>query len=331
MPDVDRYVTRILGIEFFHGTARAAVERMRRGGLLVVPAAPALKDLDRRPEYREALLSADMALTDSAFFAARAQGGCPARDPIFVLGMPRAGSTLVEQILASHSQVEGTMELPDIGEIATRLGGAQRRGEAGAYPEVLADLSPADRRALGEEYLERTRVQRRTDRPFFIDKMPNNWMHVPLIRLILPNATLIDARRHPLGCGWSVFKQHFARGQAFSYGLEDIGRYYRDYVRLMAHMDRVDPGAVYRVIYERIVADVEGEVRRLLAHAGLPFEAACLEYWKTERAVRTASSEQVRKPIFAEAVDHWLRFEPWLGEMKSALGPVLDAYPDAPA
>ncbi len=268
-----------------------------------------------------------MVLFDAEFFAARRGQGCPARDPIFIVGLPRAGSTLVEQILSSHSQVEGTMELPDLPALARRLDGKP----GGAYPECLADLSPDALKALGEDYLDRTQVQRKTGRPLFIDKLPNNWAHVGLIQLILPNATIIDARRHPLGCCLSGFKQHFARGQAFTYDLDHIGRYYRDYVALMAHMDAVSPGRVHRVIYERMITDTEGEVRRLLDHVGLPFEPACLEFWTNDRAVRTASSEQVRQPIFGEAVDHWRHFEPWLDPLKAALGPVVEAYPDAPS
>jgi tetratricopeptide (TPR) repeat protein len=268
-------------------------------------------------------------LFDAVFFAERAGAGCAARDPIFIVGLPRSGSTLAEQILSSHSQIEGTAELPDMIAIARRLGDRKSRADAGAFPEVLAQLSPGERTALGEEYLERTKIQRKTDRPLFIDKLPNNWMYVGLIQLILPNAVIIDARRHPLGCCLSGFKQHFARGQGFSYDLSDIGRYYRDYVGLMAHFDAVLPGRVHRVIYERMIADTEAEVRRLLDHVGLPFEPACLEFWTNDRAVRTASSEQVRQPIFGEAVDHWRRFEPWLDPLKAALGPVLAAYPDA--
>jgi tetratricopeptide (TPR) repeat protein len=264
------------------------------------------------------------------FLASRRGAGCAARDPIFIVGLPRSGSTLVEQILASHSQVEGTMELPDmlaiVQQIEGRAGSRQRR----AYPDALAALPRGDLARLGEQYLARTRVHRRTDRPLFIDKLPNNWLHVGLIQLILPNATIIDARRHPLGCCLSGYKQHFARGQAFSYALEDIGRYYRDYVALMAHFDAVSPGKVHRVIYERMVADTEGEVRALLHHVGLPFEEACLRFWANDRAVRTASSEQVRQPIFDDALDHWRNFEPWLGPLKAALGDVLDAYPETP-
>ncbi|MEO8547528.1 MAG: sulfotransferase [Sphingomicrobium sp.] len=253
-------------------------------------------------------------------FAERA-GGCEAQDPIFIVGMPRAGSTLVEQILSSHSLVEGTSELPDIPSLARKVG----------YPRPALKLTPDARRQLGEEYLKRASVQRRTDSPLFIDKLPNNWLFVPFIQLILPNAKIIDARRHPLGCCFSNFRQHFARGQDFTYGLEDVGRYYADYVRLMAHVDTVLPGRVHRVIYERMVDDTEAEVRALLAYCGLEFEPACLEFYKTERAVRTASSEQVRQPIYRQATDEWRAYEPFLGPLKDALGPVLDAYPDSPA
>ncbi|AAK25090.1 tetratricopeptide repeat-containing sulfotransferase family protein [Caulobacter vibrioides] len=270
------------------------------------------------------------AVFSPAFIAARGGQGCAAPDPIFVVGLPRSGSTLVEQILASHSLVEGTMELPDLIVMARRLGGKTAKRAESTYPESLAELSPEDLRALGEEFLERTRIQRKTDKPFFIDKMPNNFAHTGLIHLILPNAKIIDARRHPLGCCFSGFKQHFARGQAFSYDLTDIGRYYADYVDLMAHFDAVLPGRVHRVIYERMIADPEAEIRALLDHCGLPFEEACLSPHENDRAVRTASSEQVRRPIFKDAVEHWQKFESHLGPLKQALGPVLTAYPDAP-
>jgi cytochrome c-type biogenesis protein CcmH/NrfG len=255
-------------------------------------------------------------------FVARAGQGCPAPDPIFVIGMPRAGSTLIEQILASHSQVEGTMELPDIPALAARV--AARKGGLDAF-------EPAELRAMGEEYLERTRIQRKTDKPYFIDKMPNNWAHLGLIQLILPNAKIVDARRHPLGCCFSNFKQHFARGQAFSYGLDDMGRYYADYVRYMAHIDAVLPGRVHRVFYERMVEDSDTEIRALVAALGLPFEESCLRFYENDRAVRTASSEQVRRPIYREGTEQWQMFEPWLDPLKGALGPVLTAYPDVPA
>jgi hypothetical protein len=215
--------------------------------------------------------------------------------------------------------------------IARRLGGRRKRGEASADPDSVAALSAAELKALGEEYLERTRVQRKLGRRLFIDKLPNNFAHIGLIRLILPNARVIDARRHPMACGFSLFKQHFARGQNFAYDLTDIGRYYRDYVELMAHFDAALPGHVHRVIHESLVADPEGQVRALLAHCGLDFEDACLRFHETERAVRTASSEQVRRPLSAEGLEQWRNYEPWLGELRAALGPVLDAYPDVPA
>ena len=249
-------------------------------------------------------------------------GGNPAPDPIFVLGMPRAGSTLVEQILSSHSLVEGTAELPDMPRIA--------RGSR-KYPAAVVDLTDDQRRAAGDEYLERSAVQRRTDRPLFVDKLPNNWMFVPFIHLVLPNARIIDARRHPLGCCFSNFRQHFARGQDFTYDLTDLGRYYADYVRLMAHVDAVLPGRVHRVIYERMVDDTEAEVRALLDYCGLEFEPACLEFYNTERAVRTPSSEQVRQPIYRGATEEWQRYAKHLGPLKDALGDVLEAYPEAPA
>jgi len=273
-------------------------------------------------EETTAAVDRAIAVATPAFFAQFAGTGCAAPDPIFVLGMPRAGSTLVEQILASHSQVEGTSELPDIGILARTVED---------YPTGLAGLDPDILQRLGAQYLERTRVQRHTARPLFIDKLPNNWLYVPFIRLILPNATIIDARRHPLSCCFSNFKQHFARGQGFSYSLEDMGAYYRDYVRLMAHLDRVLPGRIHRVIYERMVDDTEAEVRALLAACGLPFEPACLAFYETERAVRTPSSEQVRRPIFREGTEGWKAFDPWLGPLKTALGPVLDSYPAVPS
>jgi tetratricopeptide (TPR) repeat protein len=286
--------------------------------------------IDHDPAEMVAHVARSETLFTPDFLAARAGRGCPDPDPIFVLGMPRAGSTLIEQILASHPAVEGTMELPDIPAIAKRLGGRKQKSDPGAYPECLADMDPDALRALGEEYLERTRIQRKTDRPFFIDKMPNNWAHVGLIHLILPNARIVDARRHPLACCFSNFKQHFARGQTFTYDLGELGAYYRDYVRLMDHFDRVLPGRVHRVLHEQMVEDSEGEIRRLLDHLGLPFDPACLRFHENERAVRTASSEQVRRPINREGMDQWQPFEPWLGPLKDALGPVLDAYPDSP-
>jgi tetratricopeptide (TPR) repeat protein len=263
-------------------------------------------------------------------FARFGRLGNSSTDPIFVVGLPRSGSTLIEQILASHSQVEGTMELHDIGDLSRELGGWRGRKSDTAYPESIAKLSDEKLGQLGNEYIARTRKYRKLGKRFFIDKMPNNFLHIGLIHLILPNAKIIDARRHPLGCALSCFKQHFARGQAFSYSLTDIGRYYADYVRLMAHFDLVLPGAVHRVFYENMVGDPEAEVRKLLDYCGLPFEEDCLNFHQNDRAVRTASSEQVRQPIFTSGMDQWQHFEPWLGPLKSSLGEVLLRYPDVP-
>jgi tetratricopeptide (TPR) repeat protein len=274
------------------------------------------------PDEDSKLMRRAKSVFTARFFAARKDWGCAAEDPIFILGMPRSGSTLVEQILASHSAVEGTMELPDIGHLASRLGGDAPL----AYPEGLERLDPRAAAALGETYLARTRVQRRSGRPFFIDKMPNNFRHIGFIHLILPRAKIIDVRRHPLAAGFSGFKQHFAQGHAYSYDLAELGRYYRDYVDLMAHYDAVLPGRVHRVIYEDLVEDTETGVRGLLAYCGLPFEEACLRFHETHRAVRTVSSEQVRRPIFREGLDHWRRFQPWLGRLEEALGPALRTW-----
>jgi tetratricopeptide (TPR) repeat protein len=260
------------------------------------------------------------------FFAARQGWGCPATDPIFIVGLPRSGSTLLEQILASHSQVQGTAELVDVIQISRRLGEKSRHNPASSYPEVLGTLSADRFRELGEGYIASTRVQR-NDRPFFIDKMPNNFRHIGLIHLMLPNAKIIDARRHPMACCFSGFKQLFASGQTFTYGLEEIGKYYRDYVILMDHWDRVLPGRVLRVEYEEMVADTDAQVRRLLDYCGLPFEEQCLRFWETERAVRTPSSEQVRQQIYRSGLEQWRNFEKHLGPLKEALGPVLQRYP----
>jgi len=256
----------------------------------------------------------------SEYFQTRLSAGCQARDPIFIVGLPRSGSTLLEQILSSHPLVEGTMELPDITSIARDVGLVR-----------VVELSPEELAALGERYLSQTRIQRKTAAPHFIDKMPNNFLHIGLIHSILPNAKIVDARRHPLGCCFSAFKQHFARGQHFSYGLEDVGRYYADYVRLMAHFDAVLPGKIHRVIYEAMVEDMEAQTRALLEYCGLPFDERCLRFYENERAVRTASSEQVRRPIYREGVDQWRHFEPWLSPLKDALGGCLTSYPTAPA
>jgi len=256
------------------------------------------------------------AVFTAAFFARHAGQGCGDPAPIFVLGLPRSGSTLIEQILSSHSAVEGTMELPDLAILARETGGGTA---AEAYPACLDELSPDTIAALGRNYIERTSHQRKLGRAFFIDKMPNNWVHIGLIKLILPQAKIIDARRNPMAACFSAFKQHFARGQNFSYDLTELGRYYRDYVDLTAHFDASVPGAIHRVIYEDMVEHTEREIRALLAYCGLPFEAACLSFHETRRAVRTASSEQVRRPIFREGIGHWRHYEAWLGELKEAL------------
>ena len=255
------------------------------------------------------------------FLAARRDFCAEADDPIFIVGLHRSGSTLIEQILASHSAVEGTMELPDIGLIARELGWS-----GPDYPACLAALGGDEAAALGRRFIEATRPHRRLGRRFFVDKMPNNFQHLGLIQLILPRARIIDARRHPCGACVSAFKQHFPDAQAFTYDLADLGRYYRDYVALMDHFDAVLPGRVHRVIYEDMVEDTEAEVRRLLAHCGLEFEPACLAFHQNDRAVRTVSSEQVRRPIFRDGLDQWRKFEPWLGPLKDALGPALDGW-----
>lgn len=273
----------------------------------------------------------DMAIETftAEFFAARANLGNPAPDPVFILGLPRAGSTLIEQILASHSAIEGTMELPDIPSLALALG-RDKMGDARRWVEALSETPSHQFANLGAEFLARTAVQRKTAKPFYIDKLPNNWLYVPFIRLILPNAKIVDARRHPLDCCFSNFRQHFAKGQAFSYDLSDIGAYYRDYVRLMAHVDAVLPGKVHRVIHEALLDDPEAEVRAILAYLDQPFEEACLAFHANERAVRTASSEQVRRPINRDGVDQWRPYAAWLDPLKAALGPVLSSYPAVP-
>jgi tetratricopeptide (TPR) repeat protein len=248
--------------------------------------------------------------------------------PIFIVGMPRAGSTLIEQILATHSAIEGTAELPILPLLVREL---ENEMEGQAYPQLVDTLSEERCGELGLRYLEAAQVYRKTDRPWFIDKLPNNWLHMALIQRILPQAVIIDARRHPLDCGWSLFKQNFARGQGFSYDLEVIGRYYRDYVRLMAAADRSLPGRVHRVIHETLVGDSEAQIRALLAHVGVPFEEGVLRFHENDRAVRTPSAAQVRKPINREGMERWRPFEPWLQPLNDALGDVLDRYPEVPA
>ena len=272
------------------------------------------------------------ALYTREFFAARAGCGSRSVEPIFIVGMPRAGSTLLEQILASHSQVEGTRELTEVPRIALELGDRDEEPwMLPAYPQSVAHLTGAEVTALGERYLAETRAHRLLGRPRFVDKMGSNFRHLGLIQLMLPKARIIDARRSPLGCCFANFKQHFHRGLWFSYSLEDLGRYYRDYVNLMAHFDAVLPGRIYRVNYEDVVRDLAGEVRRLLDYCGLPFEEQCLSFHKTPRVVATVSSEQVRRPLYTEGVSQWRNFEPWLGLLKEALGGLTAEQPRSTA
>lgn len=285
-------------------------------------------ELSYDPEQSTAHLAATRALMTSKAFSARLGTGHPACDPIFIVGLPRSGSTLIEQILASHSQVEGTMELPDIGSISADLSGrhdAPKGQPSSSYLEKLLTLSPEDLAALGSRYLDGTRIQRKTKRPLFIDKMPNNFAHIGLIHLILPNAKIIDARRAAMATGFSAFKQHFSRGQGFTYDLTELGRYYRDYVAMMAHYDDVLPGRIHRVQHEKLVANPEVEIALLLAHCDLPFESGCLNFHTNERSVRTASSEQVRRPLSDEGIDHWRHYQPWLGPLAVALEGLADA------
>ena len=253
----------------------------------------------------------------ASLLAEENQGGNASSAPIFVLGLPRAGSTLIEQILSSHSMVDGTSELPNILSLSQSL--RRKSRGSGGYPAVLADLTMEERTRFGDQYIADTQIHR-GDAAFFVDKMPNNFRHIGLIKLILPNAKIIDARRHPLSCCFSGFKQLFAEGQEFSYDLGDIGHYYRDYVELMDHWDRVMPGFILRVQHEDVVDDLRGQVARLLAFCGLPFEEACVAFHKTERSVKTPSSEQVRQPIFRSSLDTWENYEPWLSPLKQALG-----------
>jgi tetratricopeptide (TPR) repeat protein len=274
-----------------------------------------------RPEQIERNARLQMEVCTPALFARHRGGGAGAPDPIFIVGLPRSGSTLIEQILASHSQVEGTHELADVPRIVTDLDGRDSR-----YPAVLSSMSTEEFRRLGERYLGDTRAYRSSGRPRFIDKMPNNFRHIGLIHLMLPNAGIIDVRREPMACCFGNFKQLFAQGQVFTYGLEDIARYYRTYLELMRHWDAVLPGRILRLHYEDVVQDLEGNVRRLLEFCGLEFEPACIAFHQTERSVRTASSEQVRQPIYREGLTQWRHYEPWLAPLREALGEALWRY-----
>ena len=255
-------------------------------------------------------------LYTAAFFAEREGWGSERQDPIFIVGLPRAGSTLLEQILASHSQVEGTRELLNVPAIVLELmQQASTTGEA-RYPDPVAKLERGQIENYAAQYLQQTAAFRHSDRPRYIDKLPGNFAHLGLLHLMFPRATIIDARRHPIACCFSCYKQFFSRGQPFAYDLGELGQHYRDYHGLMEHFDTVLPGRVHRVYYEQLVADPEGEITRLLGHCDLPFEAGCLKFYENRRAVTTISSEQVRRPISSEAVDQWRHFEPWLGHSR---------------
>jgi tetratricopeptide (TPR) repeat protein len=297
------------------GEYQRSFEYYRRGNALKRASS------DYRPEVIERNTRLQIEICTRELFARHAGDGALAGDPIFVVGLPRAGSTLIEQILASHSQVEGTRELADVPRLATEL---QARGSR--YPGVLAEMTGEEFRRLGERYLSAVRAYRLTDRPQFIDKMPNNFRHIGLIHLMLPNAKIIDVRREPMACCFGNFKQLFAQGQVFTYDLHDLARYYRTYLELMRHWHAVLPGRVLTIHYEDVVDDLEGSVRSLLDYCGLPFEPACVAFHETQRSVRTASSEQVRQPIYREGLAQWRHYAPWLGPLREALGDALTRY-----
>jgi predicted Zn-dependent protease len=300
----------------------AAFEHYARGNALRRRAV--LYDADVNTRFVQRLQE----MYNAEFFTARDGAGCQAPDPIFIVGLPRSGSTLLEQILASHSQVEGTRELPDIQGFALELGLRESRSDSPQFARFVEAMTKDELTALGQRYLDQTRPSRAGGKRYFIDKTPSNFFHVGLIQMILPNARIIDARRSALACCFSNFKQHFQAGVWFSYSLDDIGRFYRSYVQLMAHYDSVLPDRVHRVHYERLVNDLAGEVHKLLEYCGLPFEEQCLRFHETKRVIQTASSEQVRRPLFTEGVDQWRNFEPWLDELKRAL---RDSVPQEPA
>jgi tetratricopeptide (TPR) repeat protein len=281
-----------------------------------------------RAEIIETNTAQQIATCTHDFFIERRGWGVPDADPIFILGLPRSGSTLIEQILASHSMVEGTHELSDIQRVALELQGPDAELDHPRYPGVLPELTAEQLRAFGQRYLDDTRIYRSAGKAHFIDKMPNNFRHIGLIHLMLPNARIIDARREPMACCFSNLKQLFAQGQEFTYSLDDIARYYRTYVELMRHWDAALPGRVLRVQHEDVVDDLEGSVRRILDYCGLPFEAGCVAFHKTRRNVRTPSSEQVRQPIFRDSLDQWKNYAPWIDPLKAALGDMLTGYRD---
>jgi tetratricopeptide (TPR) repeat protein len=279
-----------------------------------------------RPEIIENNTRQQIEVCTAEFFAARAGSGAPQPDPIFIIGLPRSGSTLIEQILASHSAVEGTHELAQVPRMVLELQGREPDIANPRYPRVLPSLELERFKELGERYLSETRVYRARGTPRFIDKMPNNFRHLGFVHLMLPNARIIDARREPMACCFGNLKQLFAQGQEFTYSIEDIARYYRTYLELMEHWDRVLPGRILRIHHEDVVDDLETNVRRILEYCGLDFEPQCLEFYRTERSVRTASSEQVRQPIYREGLEQWRHYEPWLGPLREALGDALERY-----
>ncbi len=299
------------------GSPEKAAPHLLNGNALRLAARPYDHErLHRRVERLTQTYSAD-------FFEVRRGWGCLSPAPIFILGMPRSGSTLVEQILASHSAIEGTEELFIVAQIAAELRAGNSPAGAEEPPQRLARK---DFEALGQRYLTMSKVHRRTERPSFTDKNPSNWTELGLIRSILPGARIIDVRRNPLDCCFANYAQHFNWGADFSYGQREVGSYYRDYVRLMRHFDTVSPGAIHRVIYDDLVDEFEAEVERLFAYLELDLEPACLRFFETERPVFTPSAEQVRQPINRAGMERWKPFEPWLGELKGALGPVLNDW-----
>ena len=287
------------------------------------------KGLDPRSMRITDLIDQAVTAYDLELFERHKGKGHPAADPIFVVGVHRSGSTLIEQILASHPLIEGTAELSVMQQMWERMCRIASLHGRNPFQELL-ELGSDALRAIGEEYVERTRAFRTTDRPYFVDKLPANWMHLGLIRLALPNARIIEARRHPMACGFSNFKQNYASGIRFSYSLESIGYFYRDYVRFMDHIDRVQPHTIHRVLNERLIDDPEGEVRQMLEFIGLPFDPACLEFHRNKRAIQTPSAEQVRRPINRDGVDYWRHYESWLGPLKEALGPALELWDEPP-
>lgn len=279
------------------------------------------------PGQRAQFVQRNKSVFTPEYFRARAGWGSSSSQPIFVVGLPRSGSTLLEQILASHSQIEATAELQSLESVVRDL--AHRAGRR-KYPEILQELTAEQARDAGEEYMARSGAYRRLNRPFFVDKMPNNFSYIGAILTFLPNARIIDVRRHPLGSGLAIYKHYFVEAYSFAFDLADIGDYYRRYVELMAHFDAVQPGRVHRVFYENLIADPEGEIRRLLSYCGLPFEAQCVRFYENERPVLTPSSEQVRRPISADAALLWQNYDRWLEPLRSSLGDLLSSYPEPP-